>query len=75
MVVNPLTREQSWALIDSFFLVPIIDSLITAFLSLIIDSPMQRLDQSHLYPNLAVPGLTCSGRESNPGLPRGKRAL
>jgi hypothetical protein len=32
-------------------------------------------DQGHLYPNLEVPGLTCPGRDSNPGLPRGKRAL
>jgi hypothetical protein len=29
---------------------------------------LERLDQSHLYPNLEVPGLTCPGRESNPGL-------
>jgi hypothetical protein len=36
---------------------------------------IKRLDQSHLYPNLEVPGLTNPGRESNPGLPRGKRAL
>ncbi len=35
----------------------------------------ERLDQIHLYPNLEVPGLTCSGWESNPGLPRGKRAI
>ncbi len=34
-----------------------------------------RLDQSHVYPNLEVPGLIYSGRESNPGLPHGKRAL
>jgi hypothetical protein len=34
-----------------------------------------RLDQGHLYPNPEVPGLTCPGRGSNPGLPRGKRAL
>ncbi len=32
-------------------------------------------DQGHLYPNLEVPRLTCPGRDSNPGLPRGKRAL
>jgi hypothetical protein len=32
-------------------------------------------DQGHLYTNLEVPGLTCPGRGSNPGLPRGKRAL
>jgi len=29
---------------------------------------IERLDLSHLYPNLEVPGLTCPGRESNPGL-------
>jgi hypothetical protein len=28
---------------------------------------MDRLDQGHLHPNLEVPGLTCPGRESNPG--------
>jgi hypothetical protein len=33
---------------------------------------IERLDQGHLYPNLEVPGLTCPGRESNPGFPRGK---
>ncbi len=32
-------------------------------------------DQGHLYTNLEVPRLTCPGRGSNPGLPRGKRAL
>jgi hypothetical protein len=37
--------------------------------------PIERLDQGHPYPNLEVPGLTCPGRGSNPGLPRGKRAL
>jgi hypothetical protein len=26
---------------------------------------MKRLDQGHLHPKLEVPGLTCSGRESN----------
>ncbi len=36
---------------------------------------IERLDQCHLYPNLEVPGLTCPGRESNPGPPRGKRSL
>ena len=36
---------------------------------------IERLDQGHLYPNLEDPGLTCPGRGSNPGLPRGKRAL
>jgi len=39
------------------------------------DTTIERLDQSHLYPNLEVPGLTCPGLESNPGLPRGKRTL
>ncbi len=29
---------------------------------------MERLDQGHLHPKLEVPGLTCLGRESNPGL-------
>jgi hypothetical protein len=28
---------------------------------------MKRLDQGHLHPKLEVPGLTCAGRESNPG--------
>jgi hypothetical protein len=32
-------------------------------------------DQGHLYTNLEVQRLTCPGRGSNPGLPRGKRAL
>jgi hypothetical protein len=32
-------------------------------------------DQGHLYPLLEVPGLTCRGRGSNPGLLRGKGAL
>jgi hypothetical protein len=36
---------------------------------------IERLDQSHLYPHLEVPGLTCPGWESHPHLPRGKRAL
>ncbi len=27
---------------------------------------MKRLDQGHLHPKLEVPGLTCSGEESNP---------
>jgi hypothetical protein len=31
---------------------------------------MGRLDQGHLHPKLEVPRLTCSGRDSNPGLPR-----
>ncbi len=31
---------------------------------------MKRLDQGHLHPKLEVPGLTCAGRESNPGLRR-----
>jgi hypothetical protein len=37
---------------------------------------MKRLDQGHLHSKLEVPGLTCHGRESNPGLrPVGRRAL
>ncbi len=28
---------------------------------------MKRLDQGHLHSKLEVPGLTCHGRESNPG--------
>ncbi len=28
---------------------------------------MKRLDQGHLHPKLEVPGLTCTGQESNPG--------
>jgi hypothetical protein len=32
-------------------------------------------DQGHLYTNLEVPRLTCPGRGSIPGLPRGKQAL
>jgi hypothetical protein len=36
---------------------------------------IERLDQGHLYPNVEVPGLTCPGRESILGLPRGKQAL
>jgi hypothetical protein len=36
---------------------------------------IETLDQSHLYPNLEVPGLTCPGRESNLGLPCGKQVL
>jgi hypothetical protein len=34
-----------------------------------------RPDQGLRYTLLEVPGLTCPGRGSNPGLPRGKRAL
>ena len=34
-----------------------------------------RPDQGHRYSLLEVPGLTRPGRGSNPGLPRGKRAL
>ena len=30
---------------------------------------IERLDQSHLCPNLEVPGLTCPGQESNPARP------
>ncbi len=40
-----------------------------------VDGGIERLDQSHLYPNLEVPRLTCPGWELNPGLPCGKRAL
>jgi hypothetical protein len=29
---------------------------------------MKRLDQGYLHPKLEIPGLTCPGRESNPGL-------
>jgi hypothetical protein len=29
---------------------------------------MKRLDHGHLHPKLEVSGLTCSSRESNPGL-------
>ncbi len=36
---------------------------------------MERLDQSHLHPKLEFPELTCPGRDSNPGLLRGRRAL
>jgi hypothetical protein len=36
---------------------------------------IETLDQSHLYPNLEVPGLTCPGQESNLGLPCGKQVL
>jgi len=35
----------------------------------------ERLDQGPLNPNLEIPGLTCPGRESNPGFLRGNRAL
>jgi hypothetical protein len=28
---------------------------------------MERLDQGHLHPKLEAPGLTCPGRDSNPG--------
>jgi hypothetical protein len=37
--------------------------------------PIARPDQGHHYTLLEVPGRTCPGRGSNPGLPRGKRAL
>ncbi len=40
-----------------------------------IDGVMERLDQGHLHPKLEVPGLTCPGRASNPGLLRGRRTL
>ncbi len=36
---------------------------------------IERLEQSHLYPNLEVAGLTFPSWESNLGLPHGKRAL
>ncbi len=36
---------------------------------------MTRFNQGHLHPKLEVPGLTCPGRESNPGLLSGRRAL
>ncbi len=36
---------------------------------------MERLDHGHLHPKPDVPRLTCLGRESNPGLPSGRRAL
>jgi hypothetical protein len=36
---------------------------------------MKRLDLCHHHPKLEVPGLTCPGRESNPGLHGGRRAL
>jgi len=36
---------------------------------------LKRLDQGHLHPKLEVPGLTCPGRESNPGLYGGRGAL
>jgi hypothetical protein len=39
------------------------------------DQTMKRLDQDHPHPKLVVPGLTCPGRESNPGLHGGRRAL
>jgi hypothetical protein len=39
------------------------------------DGIMEILDQGNLHPKLEVPGLTCLGRESNPGLHCGRRAL
>ena len=36
---------------------------------------MKRLDQGHLHPKLEDPGLTCPGRELNPGLHGGKQSL
>jgi hypothetical protein len=36
---------------------------------------MKRLDQGHLHPKLEGPRLTCPGREPNPGLRGGRRAL
>jgi hypothetical protein len=34
----------------------------------LLEKIIERLDQSHLYPNLEVPELTCPGQESNSGL-------
>ncbi len=34
---------------------------------------LKRLDQGHLHSKLEVPGLTCPGRELNPGLHGGGR--
>ncbi len=36
---------------------------------------LKRLDQGHLHSKLDVRGLTCLGRESNPGLRGGRRVL
>jgi hypothetical protein len=36
---------------------------------------VKRLQQGHLHHKLEVPGMTCPGRESNPGLRGGRRAL
>jgi hypothetical protein len=36
---------------------------------------IERLHQGHLHPPLEVPSLTSLGRESNPGLHGGRRAL
>jgi hypothetical protein len=36
---------------------------------------LKRLDQGHLHPKLEVPGLTCPGRESNPGFAGGRHKL
>jgi hypothetical protein len=36
---------------------------------------MERLDQGHLYPKQEASGLACPGRESNPDLYGGRRAL
>jgi hypothetical protein len=41
----------------------------------LLEGILERFDQSHLYPNLEVPGLTCPGWVENPGLPHGKRAV
>jgi hypothetical protein len=51
------------------------EKILKYFLKVIIIGIIEKLDQGHLYPDLEVPGLTIPGRESNPGLPRGKRAL
>ncbi len=36
---------------------------------------MKRPDQGYLHPKLEVPGLTCPGPESNPGLNGERRAI
>jgi hypothetical protein len=33
---------------------------------------MKRLDQGHFHPKQKVPGLTCPGQKSNPGLEQGE---
>ncbi len=58
---------HSWAIEDK--------SVPVAAFPLKIKDIIEDHDQGHLYTNLEVPRLTCPGRGSNPGLPRGKRAL